>query len=498
MARGLNGYNYFTIMKICVLQPSYRNSSVDYANYDPPRELSALWPEAEMEHVFLDKALTYKQLQALKRQGFDIFVNLCEGYLNWDVPSIDVIHALDRLDLPYTGPNAATYDPSKALMKLVAWYAGVKTPSFVLAHTQDDVRVAANSLRFPLFVKPNYGGDSLGIDAGSLCRTPEELERRAALVIEEFDGAIIDEYIDGREFSVLVAAAYEPNADPKVFRPIEFVFPSGEHFKTYDLKTCQYHPLQNVPVDDPELDRRLRAAASDVFLNFGGVGYSRMDFRLDKDGDPYLLDVNFTCSVFYGEGAYGTADYILQQDGYGQAAFLRHIVAEGIERHRRSRKSWEVFHNGISGWGIRAPRALHAGNLVFRGEEKAQRIATRRHIEATWSPAQIETFRRYAYPVSEQVRILWDEQPGNWAPQNHSCRPNTGYHGLDVVALRDIAAGEELTLDYGTFCNEDMEPFDCRCGDLVCRGRIEGRPGNSVDLRERETQKSGAIDCSKS
>ena len=43
--------------------------------------------------------------------------NLIEGYLDWDIPSIDVVHSLDRLGLPYTGPNAELYDPPKVLMK---------------------------------------------------------------------------------------------------------------------------------------------------------------------------------------------------------------------------------------------------------------------------------------------------------------------------------------------------------------------------------------------
>jgi D-alanine-D-alanine ligase len=57
---------------------------------------------------------------------------------------------------------------------------------------------------------------------------------------------------------------------------------------------------------------------------------------------------------------------------------------------------------------------------------------------------------------------------------NHSCDPNMEYVGLNLYARRAIARGEELTLDYGTFCGEDMEPFPCRCGSAVCRGLIRG------------------------
>ncbi|MBX3274030.1 MAG: SET domain-containing protein-lysine N-methyltransferase [Sandaracinaceae bacterium] len=471
--------------RVCVLSPAWADSTIDYRSYDPPRDLSRLWPEADVTHVALHKATVYRQLRALRREGFDVYVNLCEGYLDWDVPSIDVIHSLEALELPYTGPSAALYDPPKHLMKRVAFYADVAVPEHVLARTDADVEEAARALRFPLFVKPDRGGDSLGIDASSRCEDAAALRRVARRVMDEFDEVIIDEYVDGRELSVLVAAPAEPGGEVLALRPVEFVFSPDEPFKTYELKTTRYLPERNVPCDDPALDRALRDAARAVFRAFGGVGYARMDFRVGHDGTPRLLDVNFACSIFYGEGAYGTADYILMHDGMGQAAFLRHVVAEGIARHRARQPLYEVFRSPRAGLGIRAKRAILRGEVVFRGEERAQRLATRRHVETRWSAEDALTYRRYAYPVSDEVRILWDADPAAWAPQNHSCDPSTAYDGLDVVALRDLAPGEELTLDYASFCDEGMEPFACRCGAARCRGTIAGATGNSVDRRER-------------
>lgn len=104
-------------MNICVLQPSYEGSTFDYQHYDLPRDLSSLLPEHTVHHAFLKKVSTFRQLRDLKKQGFDIYVNLCEGYLDSDIPSIDVIMALEHLNLPYTGPTLTLYDPPKDLMK---------------------------------------------------------------------------------------------------------------------------------------------------------------------------------------------------------------------------------------------------------------------------------------------------------------------------------------------------------------------------------------------
>jgi D-alanine-D-alanine ligase-like ATP-grasp enzyme len=323
-------------LSICVLQPSYEGSVVDYGKYDRARDLGPLLPGSRVEHVFLRKATVFHQLREQRRRGFDVFVNLCEGDLDWDIPSVDVIHALDMLELPYTGPTANLYDPTKDLMKTVARHAGVAVPDSVLARSAADIRRAADTLRFPLFVKRNHGGESLGIDENSICADADQLVRRALAVIGEFDEAIIDEYIAGREFSVLVCGSPDPDGAPVALRPLEFVFPPGVRVKTYLLKAASYLPDSNVPVTDAALDHELRSAGLAVFRGFEGVGYSRMDFRLGSDGVVRLIDVNFTCSVFYAEGSYGTADYILAHDGLGQSEFLRRIIDEGIARYRRS------------------------------------------------------------------------------------------------------------------------------------------------------------------
>jgi D-alanine-D-alanine ligase len=455
-------------MKVCVLQPDYRDSKVDYRHYDPARDLSALLPGDQVDHLFLHKSTTYRQLREAAKCGYDIFVNLCEGYLDWDVPSIDVIWSLERLDLPYTGASERLYDPSKELMKYVAHTRGVRYPKFACGADE-----ALERLAFPMFVKPAHAGDSLGIDAGSLCRTAEELRAKASAVEGEYGSVIVEEFIEGREFTVLVAENPANRFEPIAFQPIEFLFPEGESFKTYALKVQAHHPESNVPVQDARLADQLRAAARTIFIGFEGEGYARLDFRMDSAG-LWFLDINFACSVFYPPGYEGSADYILRYDPIGRDGFLRHIIAAGMARHRCKRRRYVRGANGIAGFGIYATSHLARGEVVFRGEEKPARLASRSHILESWPADQVEVFRQYAMIVGNGVFMLWDEDPREWAPQNHSCNPNTAYAGLNLVALRDIRAGEELTIDYGAFANPDAAPFLCSCGAGNCRGTIRG------------------------
>jgi hypothetical protein len=68
---------------------------------------------------------------------------------------------------------------------------------------------------------------------------------------------------------------------------------------------------------------------------------------------------------------------------------------------------------------------------------------------------------------------------------NHSCEPTVGVQGQIVfVALRAVAPGEELTLDYATI-DHDTEPMTCRCGADRCRRTVTGQDWRRPDLRRK-------------
>jgi uncharacterized protein len=68
---------------------------------------------------------------------------------------------------------------------------------------------------------------------------------------------------------------------------------------------------------------------------------------------------------------------------------------------------------------------------------------------------------------------------------NHSCEPNVGFAGnVVLVAMRDVASGEELTTDYALFDDTD-QAMECRCGAAACRGTISGRDWQRPDLQSK-------------
>lgn len=304
-------------------------------------------------------------------------------------------------------------------------------------------------------------------------------------MVESYGAALVEEFIEGREFTVLVTEARDEREEAWALQPVEFLFPAGETFKHFDLKWKDYARMETRGVSDAALSERLRVAAVLTFAALNGSGYGRCDLRLDAAGEIYLLEINPNCGIFYPEGAFGCTDFILANDPVGHRGLLEHLLMCAVRRRQRALKPWELRYDPGLGFGLYALCALKAGELVEGYEERPQVWASRRHIERHWRGLKRQWFGRYAWPVTDELYALWSENPDDWRPLNHACDPNTWLDGLDLVARRDIAGGEELTVDYATFCGPAMAEFVCQCGAAVCRQIIRGSDYLLPELRKR-------------
>jgi uncharacterized protein len=136
------------------------------------------------------------------------------------------------------------------------------------------------------------------------------------------------------------------------------------------------------------------------------------------------------------------------------------------------------------GRGLFASRPIEKGTRLF-GEDEWSDEEERRNF-STLSPQQVQelkpalrsVFLRYAYntapdAITGAFRPEAVRHPINFI--NHSCDPNAGYSGAgEIVALRGIAVGEEIRMDYGTYSFSFDHEFTCRCGASWCRGKVAG------------------------
>lgn len=301
--------------------------------------------------VLKGKAAAAVQVEELITQGFDLYFNLCDGAADQlDLPGIEVVQTLEKHKVPFTGASSVFYEPSREKMKEACRRCGISTPAYVFASNDEDVEQAARKLRFPLFVKHYSSYASVALSRHSRVRTPEGLRRQARKIISRYGEALIEEFIEGGEATVLVAENPRDALRPTTYTPIEYRFPDRESFKHAKLKWEDYQGLTTFPVRDPVLAARLCDEAARFFVALDGASFGRCDFRVDREGTPYMLEINPNCGVYYPPSDAGSADFCLAADPAGHEGFTRQLVEAALQR----RYLQKAPTPGDWGWGAEA------------------------------------------------------------------------------------------------------------------------------------------------
>jgi uncharacterized protein len=162
-------------------------------------------------------------------------------------------------------------------------------------------------------------------------------------------------------------------------------------------------------------------------------------------------------------------------------------MSGGDEEARPPVRSWITPKAVKGGASAIQGRGVHAAEPIAAGEVVAVKGG---HIVDGSAVAGLpEAIRDAAFPIAADcflAALAGDEYDGVLMRVNHSCEPNVGIGGnVLLVAMRDIAAGEELTLDYALFLADPGFAMECRCGTAACRGVVRGTDWMRTDLRER-------------
>lgn len=137
--------------------------------------------------------------------------------------------------------------------------------------------------------------------------------------------------------------------------------------------------------------------------------------------------------------------------------------------------------SAIQGRGLFARAAISAGEVVaVKGGVIMDRAAFAAVREVV-SPAEIQI----GDDLFIAPRAAADVE-ANMLHLNHSCDPNVGVHGQIVfVAMRDVPAEVELTLDYAMIDGDPSERMPCTCGAPACRREVTGHDWRRADLQQR-------------
>ena len=230
----------------------------------------------------------------------DIVFNLLEEFDGIVTYDQHVVAFLELMRQPYTGcnPRGLLLSRDKTLAKQLLAFHRIATPQFAVFRRGARIHVP-RKLRFPLFVKSTVEDASLGIAQASVVADATHLKERIEFVHEQIKSdALVEEYIEGRELYVGVMGN-----DRLTRLPVwEMVFGSmpdslasiatrkvkwDKRYQTkYGITT---HAATDLP---PAVLTTLDRLSRRIYRALGLSGYARMDFRVNAQGQVYVLEAN--------------------------------------------------------------------------------------------------------------------------------------------------------------------------------------------------------------
>lgn len=233
----------------------------------------------------------------------------------------------DMLGIPYTSCNSATsaLTFNKRYTTAVAGMSGINVARSVLfiKGQFDNADEAVKNLNFPVFVKPNNGGSSIGMS--KVNKASEELGAAIDKAFKEDDQVLVEEMVQGREFTVGV---FRTKGEIIVL-PITEVVAHKEFFDfeaKYQGKSSETTPAQ-LP---DEWKAKLEAAAKKIYQVFNCRGVVRIDFIYNEEQNkPFMLEIN----TIPGQSDASVVPQQVRAKGWDLKDFYTKLVEEAIEYH---------------------------------------------------------------------------------------------------------------------------------------------------------------------
>ncbi|MBB4277630.1 D-alanine--D-alanine ligase family protein [Rhizobium mongolense] len=228
--------------------------------------------------------------------------NLAEG-IQGECRYAHVPAMLEMAGVPYTGPNPLGHGlaSDKVITKRLIRDCGVPTPNFRVMRlgTED-----TGDLRFPVVVKPRDAECSHGLQ---LVHEPTQLRQAVEAIVTQYaQDALVEEYIEGREICVALLG----NEELEVLPLVEQDF--GDRKTRMMTWEAKYMPAAAPKKICPaQVGSRLATVLRDIsvstFQASQGRDYARVDLRIDRSGQPFVLEINNIPSLSMGASYFRAA-----------------------------------------------------------------------------------------------------------------------------------------------------------------------------------------------
>ncbi|WP_454688893.1 D-alanine--D-alanine ligase [Achromobacter aloeverae] len=232
-------------------------------------------------HLFDTGRQTFADLE---QAGFDrVFIAL-HGRYGEDGT---IQGALELLGIPYTGSGAAAsaLAMDKVMTKRIWLQYGLPTPAFEVLGGDTELRLVPDRLGLPLMLKPPHEGSTVGI---TKVRGYSDMKEGYALAARYDAEVLAEQFVIGRELTVALLGT---GRGARALPVIEIVAPDGNY--DYEHKYFSDDTQYFCPADLPEaLASEVQRISVAAYRALGCEGWGRADLMLDKEGRPWLIEMN--------------------------------------------------------------------------------------------------------------------------------------------------------------------------------------------------------------
>lgn len=275
-------------------------------------------------------AQTRKKLSELE---VNLVFNLFEGFCGYPETEAEVPDILSELGIPYTGCTGPVLRLAldKAKTKVILKAQGIDTPDFQLLNPQT---LSAFQLSYPCIVKPCGEDASHGLTEKSVVHDFASLKEQVEQISNFYGGqALVEEFIDGREYNMTVLGNSECTVLP--VSEIDYSLPHGmPRVLTFAAKwqedSLYFQGTKVICPAEIEAESRERITEIGIatYRLLGCRGYARVDMRLNDEGLLHVLEVNPNPDISPGYGAVRQAEAA----GMTYTQFIEKIVQLALEK----------------------------------------------------------------------------------------------------------------------------------------------------------------------
>ncbi|MDO8661676.1 MAG: ATP-grasp domain-containing protein [Candidatus Omnitrophota bacterium] len=269
-------------------------------------------------------------LEKLSSLKVDIVFNISEGLTGRNRES-QVPILLEMAGIPFVGSDALTLGLTldKVMAKKIFIAEKIPTPKFFEVSSVSEL-ANINHHKFPLIVKPRFEGSSKGLSESSRVETREELAKQVEYIVTAYkQPALVEEFISGQEFTVALAGNDPVEVLPAVQIKIDGKLKLNDKFYTFARITSDRLEYICPAKISQDLKKKIDELALRTYKSVDCCDFGRVDFRVDSEGKPYVLEINPLPSL-------STEDVfklVAEHTGITYEQMIGKILNSAIKRH---------------------------------------------------------------------------------------------------------------------------------------------------------------------